>query len=310
MKKEYILVIDSGTGGLSILGKAYRAISANFIYFADNKNCPYGKHKKKEIFGFLKSIIDKVLSRYKVSVVVLACNTATTSSISKLRSAYPDLIFVGTEPAIKLACNLGYKNILMISTPVTANQKKYRELKSSLNSKILTLKMPNFAENIEKWLTETASLDLKLMLTDRRFEQEHSGCHHMNSPNLCAAPDSPKPADLKQHGLFPEMFFAKPNFELRMKLLKDLFSVKFKAKNCDCIVLGCTHYSLIAGIMQSFLDKPLISGNFGVAREIQRHFHPQNSTNSKNNVKFLFSNPGKEIEQIYKKIFMQILANN
>ena len=317
MKKEYILVIDSGAGGLSTLCEVYKRISANFIYFADNKNCPYGSHKKKEIFGFLKNIIDEVLKKYYVSLVVLACNTATTSSISKLRNAYPNLVFVGTEPAIKFASSLGYKKILMISTPVTAEQKKYIELKSSLDCEIVSLKMQGFANHIELWLAETAMSDANLLGKLLKNNSENLGENLAKNP--CGVPTAY--TDLAhsssdeapcQQCFFHADFYRELGFGLlqRMKMLQDLMRIRQKSGNFDCIVLGCTHYSLVSGIVRDFSHKPLISGNFGVAKEILRHFPCQNSTESKSDVKFMFSNPSKQINQIYKKIFMQILANS
>ena len=49
MKKDYILFIDSGIGGLSTLAETCKILHANYIYFADIKNCPYGNLSKKEI---------------------------------------------------------------------------------------------------------------------------------------------------------------------------------------------------------------------------------------------------------------------
>lgn len=132
MKKEYILFIDSGLGGLSTLAETYKIKPGNFIYFADNKNAPYGNHSKQEIIGFLESIIIGVSKKFKLKAVVLACNTATTSSVKELRLKHKDIDIIGTEPAISLASKLGYKNILCLSTPVTARQNKFRVLRKTL----------------------------------------------------------------------------------------------------------------------------------------------------------------------------------
>ena len=297
MKKEYILFIDSGTGGLSTLCEVYKMISANFIYFADNKNCPYGSHKKNEIFGFLKGIIDKVRSKYNVKLVVLACNTATTSSIFKLRRTYPGLTIVGTEPAIKLAETLGFKNILMISTPVTAKQKKFKSLKLSLNSKVVALKMPTFAKDIENYLAETVIHD------------ETALARLLCGKNATEKGDYARP----ESRFFDTEVYRSlgPNLLFRLRLLQDLLLIRQKSKEHDCVVLGCTHYSLISNnIIRDFSCRPLISGNFGVAKEILRHFSCQNSTFGSPKLIFMFSKPSKNLKQIYKKIFMQILANN
>lgn len=150
MKKEYILFIDSGIGGLSTLAETYKIVPAEFIYFADNKNQPYGSHTKKEIVLFLSEIIDFVRQKFSVKIVVLACNTATTAAIETLRKFYPDICFVGTEPAIKYAHDLGFKNILVLSTPATAKQKKYKDLLYSFAcDNVKTLSLDDFAQNIE-----------------------------------------------------------------------------------------------------------------------------------------------------------------
>ena len=43
-------IFDSGIGGISILEKLKQVLpNENFIYLADNLNCPYGRKSKKEI---------------------------------------------------------------------------------------------------------------------------------------------------------------------------------------------------------------------------------------------------------------------
>ena len=125
MKKDYIVVIDSGLGGLSTLAECVKNVKTNYIYVADNKNHPYGTHSKREITSFLIDIIINLKKFCDFKIVILACNTATTSSIESLRRRFPELIFIGTEPAIKLAYNFSYRNILALTTPATAAQQKF-----------------------------------------------------------------------------------------------------------------------------------------------------------------------------------------
>lgn len=154
MANDYILFIDSGIGGLTTLCETYKILPANYIYFADNKNVPYGNHSAEEIYEFLEKIILRVLKKYPIKIVVLACNTATTSAISKLRKTFNDLSFVGTEPAIKLAYNSGYKNIFCISTLATANQDKFIKLKNSINANICSKTSTTLAFNIENYFMQ------------------------------------------------------------------------------------------------------------------------------------------------------------
>ena len=186
MKKDYILVIDSGIGGLSVLAQMLKLFYANFIYFADNKNCPYGARKRHEIVTFLTQIIDNLKQNYSIKIVVLACNTATTSAIEKLRNRYKDMIFVGTEPALRLANKSNFGRILAITTPTTACQTKYKNLQKQLDSSIKTIAMPHFASNIEQNLTNPTILNALRLKNDLFFIKNHAknydcivlGCTH------------------------------------------------------------------------------------------------------------------------------------
>ena len=48
--------------------------------------------------------------------------------MKKLREIYKDTIFVGTVPAIKVAYDNHYKNVINLSTPYTQNSKRVNEL--------------------------------------------------------------------------------------------------------------------------------------------------------------------------------------
>ena len=68
------------------------------------------------------------LLKKKCDVIVIACNTATTSCMNTLREKYKDVIFVGTVPAIKVAYDNNYKNTIILSTPYTTKSKRVDEL--------------------------------------------------------------------------------------------------------------------------------------------------------------------------------------
>ena len=117
-----ILFIDSGIGGLTTLVETLKIINTNVIYFADNKFAPYGTKSETFLKNRLTQIINRITKQYNISTVVLACNTATTSSIAYLRNKFNNICFIGTEPAYKTAINLTFKNPLLIATPQTINQ--------------------------------------------------------------------------------------------------------------------------------------------------------------------------------------------
>ena len=96
-------VFDSGLGGLSVLRTLRKALPCeSFIYLGDGERCPYGERSKEEVFQFTKEAVDRLLAE-GCKLVVLACNTATAVAIKRLREEYPDIPFVGLEPAVKPA---------------------------------------------------------------------------------------------------------------------------------------------------------------------------------------------------------------
>ena len=121
MNNAPIGIFDSGVGGVTIFKSIQKSLpKENIIYFSDNLNSPYGNKSKKEIQDLsLKNsswLIDK-----GCKIIVVACNTATTNSISLLRESFK-LPFIGVEPAIKpAAINTKTGNIGVLATKGTLN---------------------------------------------------------------------------------------------------------------------------------------------------------------------------------------------
>ena len=112
-------MFDSGIGGLSVLDAIKELLpNAEYIYYADSKNNPYGEKTDEELFRITSNITENLIKQ-DCKIIVVACNTATTRCIKYLREKYKDIIFVGTEPAIKVACDRNFENILVLATPAT-----------------------------------------------------------------------------------------------------------------------------------------------------------------------------------------------
>lgn len=121
-------VFDSGIGGLSILNELKIVLpNTDFIYFGDSKNCPYGEKSDEDLMNITRRIVDYLKSE-GCKLIVIACNTATTRCMKKLRVEYPDLIFVGCVPAIKMASDQNFKNTLVMATPATIESERTHEL--------------------------------------------------------------------------------------------------------------------------------------------------------------------------------------
>jgi glutamate racemase len=125
-------VMDSGMGGLTVLNDLTEHISeADYLYYGDIANSPYGTKSSEEVLNFTEEIIKFFISK-DVSAVVIACNTATSAAINHLRNTYPIPIF-GMEPAIKPALlENPNKKIAVLATSLTLREEKFNKLERAI----------------------------------------------------------------------------------------------------------------------------------------------------------------------------------
>lgn len=128
-KKLPIGFMDSGLGGLSVLREALRIMPYDdFIYYGDSKNAPYGVKDQETIRRLTFDVVEMLLDR-GIKGLAIACNTATSAAVAKLRILYPDLPIVGIEPAVKPAVEQNHGGrILVMATPMTIRQEKFHKL--------------------------------------------------------------------------------------------------------------------------------------------------------------------------------------
>lgn len=115
-------VLDSGVGGLSILREIRRQLPAeDVIYFADQGHVPYGPRPLAEIRAFTHAIT-RFFLQHGVKAVVVACNAASAASLHALRESFPDVPFVGMEPAVKPAALNSRSGVIGVLTTKATNQ--------------------------------------------------------------------------------------------------------------------------------------------------------------------------------------------
>ncbi len=113
-------VFDSGVGGLSVVRELIAQIPGQpFVYLADQAHAPYGQRSLDEI-RVLSDGISQFLVRHECPVIVIACNTASAAALHWLRRRYPDISFVGMEPAVKPAAErTRTRHVGVMATPAT-----------------------------------------------------------------------------------------------------------------------------------------------------------------------------------------------
>ena len=99
------------------------------VYFSDNAHCPYGD-KSAEYVCERGRYITRFLLGKGADAIVIACNTATAAAVATLRAEFPDVPFIGMEPAVKPAA-LGTRTgvIGVLATAGTLKGSKYLNTK-------------------------------------------------------------------------------------------------------------------------------------------------------------------------------------
>jgi len=122
-------VFDSGLGGLSVLAAvAHELPRANLIYLADTAHVPYGDKPDGFITGRVLAI-GRHLADQGCNLIVVACNTATTTAIQALRDHLPHIPIVGVEPGVKPAAQGSRSGkIAVLATENTARSKRLTHL--------------------------------------------------------------------------------------------------------------------------------------------------------------------------------------
>ncbi len=151
-KHDYIAVFDSGVGGLSVLRHLLRVMPGErYLYFGDSANAPYGTRTKEDVRALTFAAARRLMAR-GIKALVVACNTATSAAIRELREAYPELIVIGIEPALKLAADrYPGGGIGVMATPMTLREEKFAALMGRYGEscRVYTLPAPGLVELVE-----------------------------------------------------------------------------------------------------------------------------------------------------------------
>ena len=185
-KGQPVGVFDSGVGGISVLQELIKVMpNENYIYLGDSKHAPYGT-KPLEMVRQLTFENVRMLLDQGAKGLVVACNTATSAAVRLMRGMYPELPIVGIEPALKpAALQKEHPRVLVMATPMTVQQDKFRQLMARYEEKaeIYPLPCPGLMEFIEAGDLESERLHdfLQQLLApylDKDLDSVVLGCTH------------------------------------------------------------------------------------------------------------------------------------
>lgn len=230
-------IFDSGIGGLSVLrALRLRLPGAHCSYLADSRFTPWGDRPAAWVVARSLSL-SAWLQHDGADLVLVACNTATTLAIGALRARWPGRIFVGVEPGIKPAVAASRNGrIAVLGTSATLASRRFGQLidRHAAKAYVLRLPCPGLAEAIEADGIDGA---VPVATADQA------------TANL-------------------------PAWALQSRLTDSIDAIAgaLLAASVDTVVLGCTHYPLVAAALAQRLGPgvTLIDTADAVAHQVAR----------------------------------------
>jgi glutamate racemase len=179
-------IFDSGVGGISVMSHIQCLLpNESLAYLADSLNAPYGIKSNDFITERSKAAINFLIKEQSAKLIVMACNTATASSINNLRQVF-QVPIIGMEPAIKPATQATIcKKVGVLATNGTLGSTKFSALLESYSGNIdfYTQPCPGLVELIEEGninSSSTKNLIQKYLnpLIERKVDTIVLGCTH------------------------------------------------------------------------------------------------------------------------------------
>ena len=189
MDNRPIGFFDSGLGGLTSIPYLMNELpQERVIYYGDTARTPYGSKAVTTIRRFSKEITD-FLVESDVKMIVIACNTISSTCLGELRQRLPDIPIVGIiTPAAQEVVNrcTTDSRIGVIGTKVTIASHAYRnfieELKPELS--IYETACPAFVPLIEEGIIDNEIMDMTIRYYMDDFVKKNDldtvvlGCTH------------------------------------------------------------------------------------------------------------------------------------
>ena len=217
----HIGLFDSGIGGLSVLRALRRQLpTARCSYIADTAYTPWGDRPADWVVARCAQLSAWLIEQQgakpgdaSADLVLVACNTATTQAIAALRLRWPGLPFVGVEPGIK---------------PAVAASHKRRVAVLATSGTLGSARLRQLVDQHAAEGTRVLQLPCPGLVEaiERVAGRSGAAAGHDDKPDEDAA-------------------------ALAAQL--DTIAATLRDADVDTVVLGCTHYPLVADALQQRL---------------------------------------------------------
>ena len=153
MRNAPIGVMDSGVGGLTVVGELWRQLpTEQVLFYGDSARCPYGDRSPAEIARFTFRALDFLVAS-GAKMLVIACNTATAVCLDAARKRYPVPVIGVISPGARAAiAATSSKRVGVIGTSATVRSQSYPRALRQAHRGIRTWSVacPGFVEIVER----------------------------------------------------------------------------------------------------------------------------------------------------------------
>ena len=209
-------IFDSGFGGLSIYREIHQLLPEyDYIYLGDNERAPYGDRSFDEVFSFTKQAVERLFDM-GCPLVILACNTASAKALRNIQQRY---LPYTSDPS---------RRVLGVIRPTA---ERVEQLTYSGHIGVIATRATISSQSYE--------MELEKIPTGFRMDFQ---------PLVVNSHACPDWVPMIEAGL-------QNSKELHDIVYADLKELLDKDPAIDAIILGCTHYPLITGLIQNVLQE-------------------------------------------------------
>lgn len=232
MNNAPIGIFDSGFGGLTVARAIHERLpQESLIFFGDTARCPYGPRDLREVRGFVHQI-GTWLSKHDVKLIIIACNTATAAGLALAQMEFDVPVIGVVEPGARGAVRMTRnRRVGVIATQATIDSGIY----------------PDTIRNLDAGVTAFSSA------TPLFVEIVEDGIRRSNSP-------------IERLTAEASDVYLRPAFQ---SIARDYLD-PIKKAGVDTLVLGCTHYPVLAPLIQQAVgeDVAIVSSSEETAKEV------------------------------------------
>ena len=272
--EKYIGVFDSGFGGLSVLRLLIQKFpTENFIFYGDSVNAPYGTKDKNTIIELVKKSVYSLLKiNPNIKLLVLACNTATVSSIDELKKEFPHIKIIGTKPSLHV-----------LIEPSTILKSKTSHI-SFIDKKLNV--------NIDKNKKKVLILSTAATKNSKFLNDEINNYKKFFDIQVISA---------------PEIVYYVENMMVDSDECDEYIkNILYNQNDIDYLMLACTHFPFAAHIIKKYINEnaTIIDNGEITVDNVTKYLKNNTNDNEYNNryIKIIDTQGGYDREKMYTKL--------